>query len=99
MNVLRIQNEHSSGPYVNGPMELYHQINVELDHRPPPESDNGIDRFPNKDEYCGFENQKQLDNWFDDYGLELLESYGYFVVELSDVTITAFGEFQVLYKI
>ncbi len=98
MMALRVQNKDGAGPYADSPQELFRQLNTDTAELPTPEYDIGIERFPYNNEYCGFNSQKQLKNWFDNDELELLESYGYYVVEL-DVTITAYGERQILFTL
>ena len=96
MSVLRIQNRNGKSPYIDSPTELYYQINTEFEHRPSPMDDIGIERWPKIDKRCGFLNQDQLDRWFDNFDLEILESYDYYITEVNG-TITAIGEYQVLY--
>jgi len=100
MKVLRVQNENGNGPYIDSPQELQTQLNhvAASSKLPVPDEDCGIDRMPKQNEHCGFSNQEQLEYWFDDDELELLESYGYYIVEL-DAEITAVGECQVLFTI
>jgi len=62
---------------------------------PEPKAD--IGRFIKSDEYCGFNSAADLLQWFRGFIPDLLQA-GYEIVALRDVTITAIGEKQVLFK-
>ena len=67
------------------------------DGHPTSKSDAGIDRYINQYEYCGFNSAASLLRWFRGFIPDLLRA-GYEIVALHDVTITAVGEYQVLFK-
>lgn len=95
MKVLRIQNEFGDGPFRRFRSD---ELNDLLDFTAPtPYSDNGIRRVPKDNEYCGFLNEAQLFNWFDEETLIAIEHYGFYLIQL-DVEITAIGSHQVLFE-
>ena len=65
--------------------------------RPTPPNDNGINRHTEPNEHCGFNSAADLLRWFRGFIPDLLR-VGYEIVALQDVTITAVGEYQVLFK-
>ena len=65
--------------------------------RPTPNVDIGIKRDPMPDEYCGFASAAALIRWFRGSILELIYNSECEIVALQDVTITAVGEYQVLF--
>ena len=66
--------------------------------RPTPDMDTGIGRDPEPNEYCGFDSAAALIRWFRGKILELIRNDGCEIVALRNVTITAVGEYQVLFK-
>ena len=68
------------------------------DEHPAPYNDVGIGRSPKNDEYCGFISIEQLYEWFAGDELDMLFENGFEIVTLTDVEITATGDYQVLFK-
>jgi len=82
------------------PDVLYRMYAAHMDYErggkhPEPKAD--IGRRMESDEYCGFNSAADLLRWFRGFIPDLLRS-GYEIVALRDVTITAIGEKQVLFK-
>ena len=67
------------------------------DGHPTPKADVGISRFMEQDEHCGCPSAASLLQWFRGFIPDLLRA-GYEIVALCDITITAVGEYQVLFK-
>jgi len=63
---------------------------------PTARQDIGINRFVELGEYSGFDSAATLLRWFKGFIPDLLRA-GYEIVALHNVTITAIGEFQVLF--
>jgi len=63
-----------------------------------PTSAKDIGRFARVGERHGFINKKQLHNWFSKQDLKIMWDCGYYVRRYHDVTITAIGEKQILFK-
>lgn len=63
---------------------------------PEPHED-GIYRYPNVEEHCGFDSAVKLLRWFRGFIPNLLRA-GYEIVALQNVEITAIGKHQVLFK-
>ena len=74
-----------------------HGHNGDIKHHPMPSIDVGIKRLVYKDEHCGFNSAAALLRWFRGFIPDLLRA-GYEIVALRNVTITAIGEYQVLFK-
>lgn len=66
--------------------------------RPTPDQDKGIERDPTPDEYCGFNSAAALIRWFRGEILGLIYVDGCEIVALHNVTVTAIGEYQVLFR-
>ncbi|MCK5615779.1 hypothetical protein KAR91_78675 [Candidatus Pacearchaeota archaeon] len=66
-----------------------------IDTHPPPHED--IGRWMKSDEHCGCPSAASLLRWFRGFIPDLLRA-GYEIVALCDVTITAVGKYQVLFK-
>lgn len=64
---------------------------------PSPSNDIGISRYVMSDEFCGFDSAVKLLRWFRGFIPDLIRT-GYEIVALSNVEITATGEYQVLFK-
>ena len=107
MIVYRIQSKQNRtrGAYSTHPNQSYHKIvnNMAEQHRecsqhPSPAFDAGIG-FHSFDctQYCGFDSAASLLRWFKGFIPDLLRA-GYEIVALHDVTITAVGKYQVLFK-
>ena len=102
MKVYRIQftEDCEVGAYTaNFPVccEMANEHSNDPNYHPAPINDTGIDRFINPDEYCGFTEPAQLLKWFRGYIPQLLQS-GFEIVCLTNVTITAIGEYQCLFE-
>lgn len=67
-----------------------------LQPQPTPLEDIGIERMKEWDEFCGCGSAAALLRWFRGSIPDLLR-VGYEIVALRDVTITAVGEYQVLF--
>jgi len=93
--VYRIQSkqDRTCGAYDYTPM-LYATF---IHPVPTPEEDIGIEREPHGYEYHGCLSAAALLRWFKNWIPDLLRA-GYEIVALHDVTITAVGEYQVLFK-
>jgi len=65
-------------------------------NQPTPLDDMGIEREVEQNEYCGCSSAADLLRWFKGFIPDLLRA-GYEIAALNDVTITAVGEFQVLF--
>ncbi len=65
-------------------------------NQPTPLDDVGIGRIAKNDEFCGCGSAADLLRWFRNWIPKLLQA-GYEIVALRDVTITAVGEYQVLF--
>lgn len=64
---------------------------------PTASQDMSIKRYPRHGEFHGFNSAAALLRWFRGFIPDLLRA-GYEIVALHDVTITAIGEYQVLFK-
>ncbi|HDY89156.1 MAG TPA: hypothetical protein ENH82_13705 [bacterium] len=102
--VFRIEHpETKRGPYMNawGRDDAVEQMvdrhNLECVVHPGPHNDNGIERHIENEEFCGFSGLWQLCKWFSGVEILMLDSFGYEITVIEDVTITATGEKQVLF--
>ena len=66
--------------------------------QPHPYEDIGIERNPESNEFCGFLSAVDLLRWFGSSIVKILREYECEIVALRNVTITAVGEYQVLFK-
>ena len=64
---------------------------------PTARQDIGINRYVGHGEYCGCPSAASLLRWFKGFIPDLLQA-GYEIVALRNVTVTAVGEYQVLFK-
>ena len=64
---------------------------------PTPDKDHGIKRSPKNEELCGFLSMEQLNRWFSQDELEIMERHGFDVVKKDNAKITAVGEYQILF--
>lgn len=95
MTVYRIQSkqDRTRGAYNHTPL-LY---TMHRPDQPTPFDDVGIGRFVEWGEFCGCLSATSLLRWFKGFIPDLLRA-GYEIVALHNVTITAIGEYQVLFK-
>lgn len=94
--VYRIQSkqDRTCGAYCYTPL-LY---TMHRPDQPTPLDDVGIKReAKRREEFCGCASAVSLLRWFRGFIPDLLRA-GYEIVALHDVTITAVGEYQVLFK-
>ena len=78
--------------------EMINEHTNDTVNHPLPQFDNGIDRhIKHSIEYCGCYSAADLLRWFKGFIPDLLRA-GYEIVVLHNVTITAIGEYQVLFK-
>lgn len=96
MKVYRIENEKGHGPY-----QVSYQFWTNTKHfnskkRPAVQDD--FDNFT-KEFFCGFENMKQLGEWFSNKEIEKLETLGFSIKELnvSEYFIGKSGK-QIIFK-
>lgn len=99
--VYRVENDEGKGCYQEGAVALnrleHHNSYNHVKRHPLPSEDFGIDRYPLKDEKCGFKDMKQLKAWFTPKELKRLARNGFKVVELYVAEVTAYGEQQLLF--
>ena len=96
MTVYRIQSKQNR---TRGAYWIHPFINLNgTCPRPVPTADIGIEREPEPHEYCGFDSAAALIRWFRGSILMLIRIDGCEIVALRNVTITAVGEYQVLFK-
>ena len=95
MTVYRIQSkqDRTCGAYHHRKVGTF----IHRRPRPPANRDRGIERCPENNEYHGCQSAILLLYWFKQYIPDLLRA-GYEIVALRNVTITAVGEYQVLFK-
>ena len=91
------------GPYVkysNKRVKKMVDRHTNLELRPTPRKDKGIDRTLEAGEFCGFRNVKQLKRWFTKEELKTLKDNSFVIKRYStyDFEITAIGERQILFK-
>ena len=82
-------------PYSQIVDDMCYEHDMQQDNHPQPHNDKGIDKR-NGNEYCGCATAADLLRWFKGFIPDLLR-VGYEIVVLQDVTITAVGEYQVLF--
>jgi len=82
-------------PTVVCDLEYAHGYDGDIEHHPTPSQD--VKRCIEKHEHCGCSSAASLLRWFRGFIPDLLRA-GYEIVALRNVTITAVGEYQVLFK-
>ena len=98
--IWRIENEEGVGPY-QGDMddsslaELISSHNTD-NTKPAPCDDQGIRRYPEGEEICGFKDMAQVREWFDRDILIALYAEGYKLKKIVVSVVTAVGQKQVL---
>lgn len=96
MTVYRIQNkqDRTRGAYSYTPL-LY---TMHRPDQPTPLDDVGIEREAKwQEEFCACKSAVSLLRWFKGFIPDLLRA-GYEIVALTNVTVTAIGEYQVLFR-
>jgi hypothetical protein len=93
--VYRVENKFGCGCYDTSNEEIrkHHKRNG----HPVPNEDVFIGRKPEKYEYCGFLNLRQVMKWFTNNELRLLADEGFKLKRIKVDKITAIGESQVLF--
>ena len=100
--IYRVEHETSHiGPYheqdVSGSvMRILRMFDNKNRVIPMPLYDVGIDRSPNKNEFCGFIDEEQLHQWFSVEALQELKKLDFIVIQYV-VEVTAIGERQCLF--
>ena len=105
--VYRLQNDKGFGPYLitdmsdktRAIMKLLNDHNGvnSMNNHPTPSFDKGIERESLKYEHCAFDSMEQLTRWFTPLEIEELHKFGYEVVTIPDVIVTAKSDHQVLF--
>lgn len=102
--IYRVADKSGLGPYQNADLcwSVLRSHNYGCDpsgkpHHPGPHQDEGIDRRPHENEFCGFATMEDLHSWFSDEELAVLEKNGYSIVT-EDGYVTAIGQKQILFK-
>ena len=96
MTVYRIQSKYDRKRGAYG-MHPFINLNGTCP-RPVPRNDIGIGREPKPYEYCGFNSAAALIRWFRGSILELIYQDECEIVALTNVIVTAIGEYQVLFR-
>jgi len=100
--ILRVQNSNGDGPYRSfcDCPELKDMLDrhnlTEEEHPTPP--DDGFYGSRNDSFYHGFADMDQLQSWFTDGELDILDKNGYEVVTLHDVDMVETLDHQVIFR-
>jgi len=101
MAILRVQNHMKAGPYWgHGLFSFHDDHNVDTTGHPAPVCDEGIGRWVEANERCGFLDENQLAEWFSADDILEMCAAGFWIeqIDIADIVITAVGQKQVLFR-